>query len=108
MQAVKQNLTIRHHPFVKEVLSAVRTSHRLSVNFSQENPRAYLKLTEKHCYFIMLSFSYKYKRMPKKCNFLLFIEKILKAETHAVDTLDNMSMKLQYLHVYIMRMVYLC
>lgn len=56
----------------------------------------------------MLSFSYKYIRMPKKCNFLLFIEKILKTETCAVDTLDNVSMKLQYLHVYIMHMVYLC
>ena len=56
----------------------------------------------------MLSFSWKYIRMAKKYNFLLFIGKVLKAVTCTLDILDNVSMKLQYLHVYIMHMVYLC
>lgn len=51
---------------------------------------------------------WKYIRIAKKYNFLLFIGKVLKAETTALDILDKVSVKLQYLHVYIMHTVYLC
>lgn len=45
----------------------------------------------------MLSLSWKYIGMAKKYNFLLFIGKVLKAKTCALDNLDNVSVKLQYL-----------
>jgi len=50
----------------------------------------------------MSSLSWKYIRVAKMYVFLLFIGKVLKAETYALDILDNVSVKLQYLHVYVM------
>lgn len=42
-----------------------------------------------------ISFSWKYVKMAKKYNFLLFIGKVLEAETCALDILDNGPVQLK-------------
>lgn len=46
-------------------------------------------------FMFRISFSWKYVKMAKKYNFLLFFGKVLEVETCALDILDNGPVQLK-------------